>query len=36
LVEQNRINARAKRWETVIFNGWTKAGVVEATPGPSY
>lgn len=22
--------------ETVIFNGWTKAGVAEATPGPSY
>jgi hypothetical protein len=22
--------------ETLIFNEWTKAGVADATPGPSY
>jgi hypothetical protein len=30
------VTVPAQGLETVIFNGWTKAGVAEATPGPSY
>lgn len=30
------VTVPAQGMETVIFNGWTKAGVAEATPGPSY
>ncbi len=30
------VRVPAQGMETVIFNEWTKAGVAEATPGPSY
>jgi hypothetical protein len=30
------VTVPAQGLETVIFNGWTKAGVTAATPGPSY
>lgn len=33
-VEEVRVPAQGM--ETVIFNDWTKAGVAQATPGPSY
>jgi hypothetical protein len=33
---EQEVTVPAQGLETVIFNGWTKAGVAEATPGPSY
>ncbi|MCF7997040.1 MAG: hypothetical protein K9L88_19745 [Chromatiaceae bacterium] len=30
------VTVPAQGLETMIFNGWTKAGVAEATPGPNY
>ncbi|MBK5930165.1 hypothetical protein [Halochromatium salexigens] len=30
------VTVPAQGMETLIFNDWTKAGVAEATPGPSY
>lgn len=32
----SEVSVPAQGMETLIFNEWTKAGVAEATPGPSY
>ena len=32
----DKVQVPAEGMKTVIFNDWTKAGVAEATPGPTY